>query len=86
MKTSWYLDTGALPDQLWARLRLHSDGPCEIVDADSEQHWFPDLAAASDWLQSDDYALLGDLIETGEVADTLAPPTEWPPLLDEESE
>ncbi len=79
MKTSWYLDTGALPDHLWARLRVHSDGPCEIVDADGQSYWFPDLVAASDWLQHDDYALLADLGAPEEGAAAVRPPAEWPP-------
>lgn len=76
VQTSWWLDASALPERLlWARLEITPDGSATVLDLDGRYHQFSDERAARYWLLEDEYALLADLIETGEVERGVLPPT-----------
>ena len=74
MKTTWWLDHSALPDLLWARLRVHPSGTADVLDLDGKLHTFLSEEEAVHWLSEDEYARLEYLLEEGEVAPTLQPP------------
>ncbi|XXY12674.1 hypothetical protein WME88_30885 [Sorangium sp. So ce216] len=76
---SWWLDTSGLPDLLWARLRLFSDGTAEVLDLDGKRTQFRTEAEARELLREDEYQRV-DLLEQADVLDagvqlaTLVPP------------
>src|SRR5690349_11193411 len=75
VETSWWLDWSALPERvLWARLRVCSNGAAEILDLDGRCHRFDSRTDAVLWLNEDEYSLLADLIEDGEVGIDIVPP------------
>ncbi len=57
----WWLDEAALPDLIWARLRLAQDG-WTVRCADGTLNIFESHAAAIEWLREDEYARLTDLV------------------------
>lgn len=74
VETSWWLDESALPDLLWARLRVFADGSAEVLDLDGRCHRFGSRDEAALWLNEDEYSPLADLVEDGEVQLDVAPP------------
>jgi hypothetical protein len=70
----WWLDSSGLPDLLWARLTVYSDGSAEVLDLDGTYHDFASREEAVLWLREDEYSQLGELIEDGEFSDTITPP------------
>lgn len=74
VKTTWWLDSSALPDLLWARLRCYDAGHAEVFDLDGRLYRFASEEEAVDWLREDEYSMLDELIEDGEVsAETVQP-------------
>ena len=75
-QTTWWLDSGALPERLlWARLVVATDDSAVVLDCDGHYHRFSTSQAAKLWLQEDEYSLLSHLIEEGEVGPGQAPPS-----------
>ena len=54
-RIGWWIDEGGLPDLLWARLQVFSDGSAEVLDLDGRLHRFPTERAARYWLLEDEY-------------------------------
>ena len=73
--TSWWLDWSGLPDLLWARLRVSSDGSAEVLDLDGNYHHFAEKQEAVNWLLEDEYSQLALLVEDGEVGADVMPPS-----------
>ncbi len=67
MKTTWWLDTSALPDLCWARLQVFDDGRVEVLDLDGRRHPFASEGDARAWLNEDEYDEVGDLQAEGVV-------------------
>jgi hypothetical protein len=76
-RTTWWLDTSALPELFWARLCVHGDGRAEVLDLDGRLHQFPDEDEARKWLREDEYDELDYLRECGDVPAALEPPREY---------
>jgi len=75
VETSCWLDWSALPKRLlWARLQVHEDGSAVVLDLDGVYHQFPDRQSARYWLNEDEYSLLANLVEDGEVEAAVTPP------------
>jgi hypothetical protein len=75
-QTTWWLDSGALPDRLlWARLVVAADDSAVVLDCDGRYHSFSSSQAARLWLQEDEYSLLSHLVEEGEVGPDQVPPS-----------
>jgi hypothetical protein len=74
MTTTWWLDSSALPEQIWARLRVAHDGSAEVLDCDGSLHQFSDASEAEHWLREDEYSRLSELLEDGEVPQDTAVP------------
>jgi hypothetical protein len=75
-QTTWWLDSGALPDRLlWARLFVAANDSAVVLDCDGHYHNFSSSQAARLWLLEDEYSLLSHLVEEGEVSPDQAPPS-----------
>jgi hypothetical protein len=79
-RVGWWLGVGGLPDLLWARLQVFSDGSAEVLDLDGRVHRFPSEQAARYWLLEDEYEPLDslddeDLRYGGLSRDDLVPPS-----------
>jgi hypothetical protein len=72
---TWWLDRSALPDLFWARLRYYDARYAEVLDLDGQVHRFPTKEEAADWLREDEYSMLDDLIDDGEVSTETMQPT-----------
>ncbi|MGE0712813.1 MAG: hypothetical protein AB7N76_34310 [Planctomycetota bacterium] len=75
----WWLDEPALPELRWAREEEGRAGAVRVVDCDGREHRFPDAEAARSWLREEEYSLLEDLVEDGELPADTQPPARWPP-------
>jgi hypothetical protein len=75
LSEEWWLDSSGLPDLLWARLTVYSDGSAEVLDLDGTYHDFASREEAVDWLSEDEYSRMDDLIEDGLLPDTTTPPS-----------
>lgn len=73
-KTTWWLDTSALPDLLWARLEVHMDGTAHVLDLDGKRHTFNSERDAQTWLREDEYNELRDLQQDGDVDTSIQAP------------
>lgn len=74
-KTTWWLDTSALPDQLWARLAQHADGTAHVLDLDGKRHTFSSESDAHTWLNEDEDDELSYLQQDGDVDTNIQAPT-----------
>jgi hypothetical protein len=75
LSEEWWLDSSALPDLYWARLTIYSDESAEVLDLDGTYHDFESREDAAHWLREDEYSQLEELIEDGELPDTVTPPS-----------
>lgn len=75
-QTTWWLDSGALPDRLlWARLVVAADDSAVVLDCDGRYHRFLGAEAAKLWLLEDEYSLLSHLVDEGEISPEVEPPS-----------
>jgi hypothetical protein len=75
-QTTWWLDSGALPDRLvWARLIVAANDSAIVFDCDGHYHNFSTSQEAKLWLLGDEYSLLSHLVEEGEVRSDQVPPS-----------
>jgi hypothetical protein len=58
----WWLMSSALPDLVWARLRIHEDQSAEVLEA-SGKRTFANRDDAESYLAEDEYSPVEDLIE-----------------------
>lgn len=71
---TWWLDESALPDLLWACLRVYKNGAAEVLDLDGNTHEFDSEQDARLWLLEDEYSSLANLIKDGDVEPSVQPP------------
>jgi hypothetical protein len=69
---TWWLDTSGLPDLLWARLTVFSDGAAEVLDLDGRRTRFANVDDARYFLLEDEYETV-DSIDLNEFADAGLP-------------
>ena len=73
----WWIDTSALPELIWARLKIKEDGKCEILDIDNKTHYFKNQKEARLFLLEDEYGSLTSLIKEGELPSSTQPPEKF---------
>lgn len=71
---TWWLDENALPDLLWACLRVYENGAAEVLDCDGNIHEVDSEQDARLWLLEDEYSSLANLIKDGDVEPLVQPP------------
>jgi hypothetical protein len=70
---TWWLDESALPDLLWACLRVYENGAAEVLDLDGNIHQFDSEQEARFWLLEDEYSSFPNLIKDGDVEPLVQP-------------
>lgn len=83
---SWWLDTSAFPDLVWARLTAFPDGTAEVFDIDGRSTRFSNHEQARLFLSEDEYAAV-DTITANEFAEVgLSPKAPQPPEANSDAE